>query len=105
MTEQARIQTLQDLRNACTHPCAIEVKHAASGISQRFCLLCGAREKNDGLLALAKVVRTESSLTKKDYYHALSIYTEYLHRQGLFEKFDAEGRWLGDHDPPIRMED
>lgn len=94
MPDRSRTRSLTEIRDACTHPCAIEVKHAASGIFQRFCLMCGEREVA-GSLAAAKVVRTKSCETKKAYYRALAIYEEYLYKKGLFEKFDAEGRWLG----------
>lgn len=110
MPDKARFESLQARRQACAHPCAIDIVNGDARTSYRFCLLCGERERKRTserdmpayrIFTATKIVRTESCATAEIFDQAMELYGERLFKRGLFSEFDAAGRWLGDNDPHI----
>lgn len=111
------------LREACTHPRAVEIryeweeplggdnaKRRAAG--RRYCLACGLDEPATTYvlhggrghyryrdLEKSEVVRQETCRESAEYTGLLEMFGQRLHEQARFDEFDGQGVWLGEKTP------
>ena len=119
---------LRELREACPHGKAVEIRYAwvealgdcskPRAVGRRYCLACGTDESASTyslgddrfsyhyrFLEKSEVVRRESCHESAAYTGVLAIFIEHLHEKARFDEFDAHGVWSGEKKPDehIRM--